>query len=59
MRVKASSIQYLNVTLIDLRGKEHPELCRACPENSPKNENLSHILTECLAYADIRERMFP
>ena len=34
-------------------------LCRGCPENSPQNETLSHILTECFAYADIRERMFP
>ena len=34
-------------------------LCWACPENSQKNLNLSHILTECPVYADIRERMFP
>ena len=34
-------------------------LCRGCPENSPQNESLSHILTECLAYTDIRERIFP
>ena len=34
-------------------------LCRCCPENSPQNESLSHILTECLAYTDIRERIFP
>ena len=34
-------------------------LCRGCPENSPQNESLLHILTECIAYADIRKRMFP
>ena len=33
--------------------------CRSCPENSPKNENLDHILTECLAYQEVRERIFP
>ena len=34
-------------------------LCRSCPESSPKKENLNHILTECLAYAEIRDRIFP
>ena len=34
-------------------------LCRTCPENSPKNEDLNHILTECLAYKEVRQRMFP
>ena len=29
------------------------------PDNSPKNESLTHILTDCIAYADIRKRMFP
>ena len=33
--------------------------CRSCPETSPKNENLNHILTECLAYEEIRRRIFP
>ena len=34
-------------------------LCRSCPEDAPKNENLSHILTKCLAYQDVRQRIFP
>ena len=32
--------------------------CRCCPFPSP-NENISHILTVCLAYSDIRNRMIP
>ena len=34
-------------------------LCRTCPENSPKTEDLNHILTECLVYKEVRQRMFP
>ena len=100
MRDKASQsscMQYLNVSLTGLRGKNHPvllglvtthevkkakihikmlagdfltyqikadrsggsPLCRSCPETAPENENLAHILTQCYAYLDIRERIFP
>ena len=33
--------------------------CRCCPESPPKNEDLSHILTECNAFEEIRARMLP
>ena len=32
--------------------------CRCCPTPSP-NEDLLHILTSCVAYADIRKNLFP
>ena len=32
--------------------------CRCCTPPST-NENLLHILTSCVAYADIRKKMFP
>ena len=33
--------------------------CRSCLETPAKNESFTHILTECNAYTDIRERIFP
>ena len=63
--VKKSRIHFKNVGrgLPDLPNQSKQirgsPLCRGCPENSPQNESLSHILTECLAYTDIRERIFP
>ena len=32
--------------------------CKSCEEQPPKNEDLPHILTECIAYSDIRNRIF-
>ena len=32
--------------------------CRCCPTPSP-NEDILHILTICVAYADIRKKFFP
>ena len=32
--------------------------CKNCPETTPKNENLEHILTECNGYRKTRERIF-
>ena len=33
--------------------------CRSCIETPAKSESLRHLLTECNAYRDIRERIFP
>ena len=33
-------------------------LCKCCTDTSSP-EDLIHILTQCLAYKDIRDRMFP
>ena len=33
--------------------------CRCCSESQPKNEDLTHILTECNAFDGIRARMLP
>ena len=32
--------------------------CKSCEAQPPKNEDLPHILTECIAYSDIRNRIF-
>ena len=36
-----------------------PAYCRCCSNSTSRNETLTHILTQCDAYADIRKRMFP
>ena len=33
--------------------------CRCCPESQQKIEDLTHILSECIAFEEIRERMLP
>ena len=32
--------------------------CKFCEEQPPKNEDIPHILTECIAYSEIRNRIF-
>ena len=98
MRTIASSnsrINYLNVSLTGLRGRQHPALanivttrevqkcrihikmlsgdfytyqvksdqsggsphCRCCAAPDKPAEDISHILTSCSAYSDIRDRI--
>ena len=33
-------------------------LCKLCEDQSPRNEDIPHILTECFAYSEIRIRIF-
>ena len=33
-------------------------LCKLCEDQIPKNEDIPHILTECMAYSEIRNRIF-
>ena len=33
--------------------------CRCCSPQTPKNEDILHILTSCEAYAEIRKKLLP
>ena len=90
-----SRMQYLNVSLLSLRGRPHPALqniktthdvrksrphikmlsgdyftyqiratqsggsahCRCCNDNSKPNEDIQHIIMNCSAYEEIRQRL--
>jgi len=49
---------YLTYDLKSIRSGGSPH-CRCCSNQSSAREDLVHILTQCDAYKDVRERIYP